>query len=72
MAAAATVPAIPFVFASEGAGGVESGVTGLSCVNGCTVAIPALSQRMLYYQVIYRDAANQTLAKGQVEVTAVP
>ncbi len=72
MATASTVPAVPFVFASEGIGGVEAGVTGVACANGCTVSIPALSQRMLNYQVIYRDAANRTLAKGQVEVAAVP
>jgi hypothetical protein len=72
LASSSTVPTIPFLYASEGAGGVETGITGLSCTNGCTVAVPAISQRVLYYQVIYRNAANQTLAKGQVEVTAVP
>jgi hypothetical protein len=72
LAAAATVPTIPFRYASEGTGGTEAGLTGLACAGGCTVSIPALSQRMLYYQIIYRDAANQTLSKGQIEVTAVP
>jgi hypothetical protein len=72
LATAATVPAIPFQYASEGAGGSETGLTGLSCASGCSVTIPALSQRMLYYQIVYRNAANQTLAKGQIEVTAVP
>jgi hypothetical protein len=72
LANAATVPAVPFLYASEGAGGLESGVAGLSCAGGCTVAVPALSQRILYYQVKYRDASNRTLATGQVEVVAVP
>lgn len=72
VATASSVPAIPFRFASEGTAGVEAGVTGLSCASGCTAVIPALSQRLVYYQVIYRNAANQTLATGQIEVTAVP
>jgi hypothetical protein len=72
LASTSVVPASPFLYASEGVGGVETGVTGLSCSSGCAVAIPALSQRMLYYQVLYRNAANQTLAKGRIEVTAVP
>ncbi|MGD0774099.1 MAG: hypothetical protein ABSC05_14880 [Candidatus Solibacter sp.] len=72
MATAATVPAVPFVFPSDGAGGVETGVSGVPCANGCTVSIPAISQRMLYYQVKYRNASNQTLATGQIETVAVP
>jgi hypothetical protein len=72
LATAATVPAVPFLFPSEGTGGLEAGVTGLPCAGGCTVAIPAISQRMLYYQVKYRDASNRTVATGQVETVAVP
>ena len=72
MANASTVPTVPFLYASEGTGGAETGVAGLTCANGCTIAVPAISQRALYYQVIYRDAANRTLATGQLEVTAVP
>ena len=41
LAASATVGTIPFLFASEGTGGVETGITGLSCASGCTVAMPA-------------------------------
>ena len=72
MATAATVGAVPFLFPSEGAGGVETGITGVPCATGCTVAIPAISQRMLYYQVKYRDASNRTVATGQIETIAVP
>jgi len=72
LATAATVPAVPFVYPSEGAGGMEAGVTGLLCSNGCTIAIPAIAQRMLYYQVKYRDAANNIVATGQSEIVAVP
>ena len=72
LATAATVPAVPFQFASEGAGGVEAGVSGVQCANGCSVAIPAISQRILYYQVKYRDASNNTVATGQIQMVAVP
>jgi hypothetical protein len=72
VATTATVPSVPFRYASEGTDGSEKGLGGLSCASGCTVTIPALSQRMLYYQIVYRNAANETLAKGQIEVSAVP
>ena len=72
LATAATVPTVPFLFASDGGGGVETGVTGVPCANGCVVAIPAISQRVLYYQVKYRDASNRTVATGQIETVAVP
>ena len=64
---AATVPATttPFLFASETP-------AGLSCGSGCTVAIPAISQRVLYYQVLYRDGSNNVLAQGPINVTVVP
>jgi hypothetical protein len=72
LATAATVPAVPFLFASEGAGGVEAGVSGVQCANGCSVAIPAISQRILYYQIKYRNAANNTVATSQIQMVAVP
>jgi hypothetical protein len=72
LATAATVPAVPFQFASEGTGGVEAGVSGVACVGGCSVAIPAISQRILYYQVKYRDASNNTVATSQIQTVAVP
>ena len=72
LATAATVPAVPFLFPSDAANGMEAGVTGIPCANGCSIAIPAISQRMLYYQVRYRDASNKTVATGQIETIAVP
>jgi hypothetical protein len=65
-------PTPAFSFPTDGAGGVETGVSGLPCASGCTVAIPAISQRMLYYQVKYRDGSNNTLATGELQVIAVP
>ena len=72
LATATEIPEIPFVFPSEGAGGTETGITGVPCGNGCSIAIPAIAQRMLYYQVKYRDASNQTVATGRSEVLAIP
>jgi hypothetical protein len=51
---------------------VEAGVSGVACVGGCSVAIPAISQRILYYQVKYRDASNNTVATSQIQTVAVP
>ena len=48
-------------------------VSALDYANAVTLqgfTIPALSQRMLYYQVKYRDAANKTLSTGRMEVIA--
>ena len=72
LATAAVVENVPFLFPSEGAGAVEAGVSGVACANACSVAIPAISQRVLYYQVKYRDASNRTVASGQIETVAVP
>jgi hypothetical protein len=59
--------------------GTGAGVTfasespaGVSCPSGCQVDIPSLAQRVLYYRVRYRDAANQTLALGVTRAVAVP
>jgi hypothetical protein len=72
LATASTIPAIPFLFPSDGAGGVETGISGVPCSTGCTVTLPALSQHMIYYQIKYRNVSNQTVATGQLEVIAVP
>ncbi|HEY1337856.1 MAG TPA: hypothetical protein VGF59_10125 [Bryobacteraceae bacterium] len=44
---------------------------GLPCASGCNVAIPGLPQRVLYYQVIYRDGGNVILRSDAVQVVAV-
>ncbi|MEO8367817.1 MAG: hypothetical protein ABI806_01275 [Candidatus Solibacter sp.] len=72
LATASTVPAVPFLFPSEGAGGTMAGIAGLSCASSCTIAIPAISQRVLYYQVLYRNAANNIVAKGRTELIVTP
>jgi hypothetical protein len=65
VAAAADVGAVPFQFASENPPGAP-------CSSGCTVAVPAISQRILYYQVQYRDASNRTVAQTPLQAVATP
>jgi len=72
LAMTSSVPAVPFLYPSEGNGGTAAGLTGKPCANGCTIAIPAISQRVLYYQVLYRDAANNVVAKGRTELVVTP
>jgi len=67
IAVASTVPSgnQPFYFASENPAGAP-------CASGCTIAIPAISERILYYQVKYRSANNTVLAADPVTSVVVP
>jgi hypothetical protein len=56
----------PFFFAQS-----ES-YSGAPCALGCTVTIPALSQRVLYYRWKYRDASGQAIAVGDTSAIATP
>jgi hypothetical protein len=40
---------------------------GQPCTSGCTILIPAISQRVLYYQVVYDNGSAEP-----VQVVAVP
>ena len=51
----------PFSWAGESA-------AGLACTAGCTLTIPALSQRVVYYRLKYRDAGGAVLAAGPTQV----
>ena len=46
--------------------------SGARCPAGCTVAIPALSQRVLYYRWKYRDAFGNVIATSEIRATATP
>ena len=72
VAVSAKIGSNPFSFASEGTGGMESGLTGSACAEGCSVSVPALAQRVIYYRVKYRDGKNQTLAQTGVQVIITP
>jgi hypothetical protein len=55
----------PFMFASELTGGAP-------CSIGCTIQIPALPARVLYYQIRYLDATGQTVQTMPLQVVASP
>jgi hypothetical protein len=46
--------------------------SGAPCASGCTVAIPALSQRILYYRWKYRDAFGNAIATSEIRAAATP
>lgn len=55
----------PFYWASES-------YSGLSCGAGCTITLPALSQRVLYYRLKFRDASGVVIGATDTSVTTVP
>jgi hypothetical protein len=65
------IPDTAFAFPSDSPGGA-AGLAGVPCSTGCTVAIPALPQRVLYYRVSYRNAANGIVAKTPTQAAIVP
>jgi hypothetical protein len=46
--------------------------TGLPCAAGCTVSIPARSQRVMWYQIDYRNASGQTILTRKAEPLVTP
>ncbi len=46
--------------------------SGLSCSSGCTPVIPALSQRIMWYRIKYRNAGNGVIKTGEVQTIATP
>lgn len=69
-----TVQTIPFQFPSDGTGGVATGITGMSCAAGCSLVLPGISQRMIYYVVKYRasGSGNATIQTNAVKIVNVP
>ena len=67
LATTATIPSgnAPFYFASENPAGEP-------CASGCTITIPAISQRILYYQIKYRNASNTVLSTDPPAAVVVP
>jgi hypothetical protein len=43
----------------------------VACTGGCTITLPGIPQRALYYQFVYRNASG-TVYTAPVSVTAVP
>lgn len=59
--------AAPFLWGFE-----VAGTSGVPCSSGCSLAIPALPSRLVYYQLIYRDGSGAAIGTGPVEVQAIP
>jgi len=57
----------PFLWATEL--GASSGST---CSGGCSIAVPAVSGRVVRYQVLFRDVSGNTLFASSVRTLAVP
>jgi len=45
---------------------------GLACSSGCMVTIPALSQRVMWYQWVFRNGSNNIIGMAPIEVLATP
>ncbi len=64
---ATIAPTQPFYFASTEAASIQ----GMPCASGCTVTLPGVSGRMLYYRVDSRNSAGGVVDQ-QTGVQAVP
>ncbi len=57
------IGANPFTFASES-------VSGLPCADSCTVVVPVIPGRVIYYRGVFYDAAGARVAVGPQQVAA--
>jgi hypothetical protein len=55
----------PFYFASET-------YAGRPCASGCSVTVPALPHRVLYYRVRYRAQSGAAIAEGGTQIAVTP
>jgi hypothetical protein len=65
-ASSAVDPASPFFFAQA------ETYSGVPCASGCTVTIPALSQRVLYYRWKQLDASGAVVAVSDTRAIVTP
>jgi len=66
--AAAMNSAVPFYFATTEA----ASIGGVPCANGCTVTIPSVPGRVVYYRAQFRDSLGNVVAQEPVGVLATP
>ena len=57
VAQTATIQSTPFYFATTEAGSI----TGLACASGCAIAVPAVPNRLVYYDAILRNSGGSTV-----------
>jgi hypothetical protein len=53
-------------------GFVNDPMAGVPCSSGCTINIPAIPQRVLYYRWKYRNASNQVISISRTHIRAIP
>jgi hypothetical protein len=53
-------------------GFAKDSLDGTPCSGGCSISIPALPMRVLYYQVKYRDSSNKVVYAADPAVFATP
>jgi hypothetical protein len=46
--------------------------SGLACASGCTVTVPAVPQRVVYYRLKYRDSSNTVRITSRTQVAVAP
>lgn len=63
--AASTIQTTPFYFASET-------FSGASCTSGCTITVPAISGRTLYWQILGRNSNGTTANTGAAFSRQIP
>jgi hypothetical protein len=52
---------------------VEAGRwSGMACTNGCTINVPGVPQRVLYYQFVYQNSTGGVVYTSPVSTTIVP
>jgi hypothetical protein len=56
----------PYYFASESKQSLQD------CTNGCTILIPGISGRLLYYALDFLDASGHVLRREHTQVKSVP
>ncbi len=55
--------AAPFVYPSEG-------ITGIPCASSCTVTVPVVPGRVVYYQPLFYDSSGNRVGVGKQQVAA--
>jgi hypothetical protein len=55
----------PYSYAPESPGG-------LACAGGCSLVVPGVSSRVLYYRVRYRNSGGGVIATGRTQVVVAP
>ena len=50
---------------------LDAPIAGMSCAAGCTIAVPGISGRVLYYRWSARDSGNNVLSSSAIQATTV-